>query len=124
MALKEDLIEALTESLRETENFGKLKAALKVELLNILSKSEQPAKRPDYPREIHFLNKLVTEYLLWVGYKSTASILKTESGTDDHPVRRSDLLKELNLKDDGQSDAMPILLNLVSTFQKISESSL
>ncbi|RZF40721.1 hypothetical protein LSTR_LSTR008670 [Laodelphax striatellus] len=124
MALKEDLIEALTESLRETENFGKLKAALKVELLNILSKSEQPASRPEYPKEIHFVNKLIREYLKWVIDKSTASILQTESGMDDSPVSRSDLLKELNLKDDGQSDDMPILLNLVSTFQKISESSL
>ena len=76
--LKEILwILAVRDSLEADGQLGRLKAEMRTEVMRLLDGSSTSAriKNIESPRNVLIMNELVREYLDWIGYKYTASVL-------------------------------------------------
>ncbi|XP_029433023.1 lisH domain-containing protein FOPNL [Rhinatrema bivittatum] len=114
MATVAELKAVLKDTLEKRGVLGQLKARIRAEVFNALDDQREP--RPSLCHENLLINELIREYLEFNQYKYTASVLSAESGQPEVPLDRQFLINELNIVEDPNRRAMPLLYGILSQF--------
>eukprot|EP01086_Lenisia_limosa_P003210 TRINITY_DN17514_c0_g1_i1.p1 TRINITY_DN17514_c0_g1~~TRINITY_DN17514_c0_g1_i1.p1 ORF type:complete len:141 (-),score=25.14 TRINITY_DN17514_c0_g1_i1:14-436(-) len=109
MASMEDLKQALRDNLDQRGVLDSMRAQIRSEIFNSLD--EQDTKRPALSHEVVLLNELVLEYLNFVGYNHTSSVMRPESGQPIAAISREDIADELNLPSEVSRQNVPLLFS-------------
>ncbi|XP_030068132.1 centrosomal protein 20 [Microcaecilia unicolor] len=114
MATVAELKAVLKDTLEKRGVLGQLKARIRAEVFSALDDHHEP--RPPLCHENLLINELIREYLEFNQYKYTASVLHAESGQPEVPLDRQFLIHELNIVEDPNRKAIPLLYGILSQF--------
>jgi len=67
-------------SLKESSTWNSFASTVETEIKKILEEKDvtnKTEKKPEQSETIELINKLISEYMDWMGYKSTNSMFKT-----------------------------------------------
>ncbi|XP_043279741.1 centrosomal protein 20 [Venturia canescens] len=126
MATEKDLMNAVRDSLESDGVLGRLKAEMRTEVMRLLG---GPSNKPnritkiESPPNVILMNELVREYLDWIGYKYTSSVLIAECKLSKQPLDRSFLLRDLGVRDSATTKNLPLLYSLVETTKSANNAS-
>ncbi|KAM4697631.1 LOW QUALITY PROTEIN: centrosomal protein 20 [Rhinophrynus dorsalis] len=115
MATVADLKAVVKDTLEKRGVLGNLKAKVRAEVFEALDDRREP--KPVLSPENLLINELIREYLEFNKYKYTASVLTAETGLSDVPLDRQ-FLKELNIVENSNAQAVPLLYGMLSHFLK------
>ncbi|XP_046733832.1 centrosomal protein 20 [Diprion similis] len=124
MATEKDLINAVRDSLEADGKLGSMKAEMRTEVMKLLdgSSKNQKSTRPHPPHDILVLNELIREYLDWIGYKYTSTVLMAECELPKQPIERTFLAQDLGVKENDKTKSSPLLFSLVETFKTLKNT--
>ncbi|NXY84004.1 FOPNL protein, partial [Alcedo cyanopectus] len=108
------MVIVLRDTLEKRGALGEIKARIRAEVFNALD--DQSVPRPPLSHENLLINEIIREYLEYNKYKYTASVLTAESGQPEVPLDRQFLAKELNIVEDTNGKAVPLLYGIISHF--------
>ncbi|NWX50131.1 FOPNL protein, partial [Steatornis caripensis] len=108
------MVVVLKDTLEKRGALGQIKARIRAEVFNALDDQSEP--RPPLSHENFLINELIREYLEYNKYKYAASVLTAESGQPEMPLDRQFLAKELNIVEDANGKAVPLLYGILSHF--------
>ncbi|XP_001603530.1 lisH domain-containing protein FOPNL [Nasonia vitripennis] len=121
MATGKDLIDAIRTSLEADGELGQIKAEMRTKVMKLLEGSQRSSgsKLPKSPQEVLILNELIREYLDWMGYKYTSTVLVSECELSKQPLDRSFITKDLGTVETEKTKELPLLFCLVETFKEL-----
>jgi len=125
MATERDLINAVRHSLEEDGALGRFKAEMRTEVMRLLDDSSKSNRNRNVerPRNVVLMNELIREYLDWMGYKYTSSVLISECDLSKQPLDRSFLLQDLGVRDNETTKKIPLLFSLVETTKALNDAN-
>lgn len=73
-------------SLEADGDLGQMKAEMRTIVMKLLEGSNKSSrsKHPKSPNEVLIINELIREYLDWMGYKYTSSVMVTGDRKSNH----------------------------------------
>ncbi|XP_058795400.1 centrosomal protein 20 [Phymastichus coffea] len=124
MASGKELIDAVRSSLEADGELSQIKAEMRTKVMKLLEGSNRSSKpkHPKSPHEVLLINELIREYLDWMGYKYTSSVLVTECELSKQPLNRIFITKSLGTIDTEKTKDLPVLFSLVETFKELKEA--
>ncbi|XP_014217792.1 lisH domain-containing protein FOPNL [Copidosoma floridanum] len=124
MATGKELIDAVRNSLEADGELSRMKAEMRTKVMKLLEGSHKSSRssQPKSPHEVLILNELIREYLDWMGYKYTSSILVSESDLSKQPLDRTFITKELGAVETEKTKELPLLFCLVETIKEIQNA--
>nr|XP_018916378.1 PREDICTED: lisH domain-containing protein FOPNL [Bemisia tabaci] len=120
MATRDELYEAVKETLEQEGVLRKIKAQVQSEVTKMLFESVPSSpQRPGLPQDLVLINELVKQYLEWIGYSYTLPIFNIESGCTGQ-LSQEELAQKFNMKLSEKTKKVPLLYSLVMTAKKPS----
>lgn len=120
MATEKDLINAVRESLKAGGELGRIKAEMRTEVIKLLDNSnrEDKSKIPKPPHTVMLMNELVREYLNWMEYKYSSTVLVAEADLPRQPLDRALLVQGLGVREAEKGESLPLLCSIVDTLSR------
>ncbi|XP_015376043.1 PREDICTED: uncharacterized protein LOC107170437 isoform X2 [Diuraphis noxia] len=116
------LLEVVKQSLKNGPNWDTFTSTVENEIKKILREKGviniTTEKKPVPSETIELINKLITEYMDWMGYKLTNSMFKKELGTElNTNGYRKQMTSLLCLEDNDETLKLPLLTVLITMFK-------
>ncbi|XP_012250834.2 centrosomal protein 20 [Athalia rosae] len=126
MATEKDLMNAVRDSLEADGQLGRIKAEMRTEVMKLLEGGGKHKKsnRLSPPHDVLVLNELIREYLDWIGYKYTSTVLIAECELSKQPMERTFLAQDLGVKETDKSKSLPLLFSLIETFKNLKNNQI
>ncbi|XP_011501936.1 PREDICTED: lisH domain-containing protein FOPNL [Ceratosolen solmsi marchali] len=124
MATRKDLIDAflaVRTSLDADGELSQIKAAMRTKVMKLLEGSHRSSRSKclKSPREVLIINELIREYLDWMGYKYTSTVLISECELSKQPLDRTFINKDLGTVETEKTKDVPLLFCLIETLKEI-----
>ncbi|KAJ8667353.1 hypothetical protein QAD02_009015 [Eretmocerus hayati] len=121
MASGKELIDAVRFSLEADGELSQMKAEMRTKIMKLLEGTQKSSKsnQPKSPQEVLILNEMIREYLDWMGYKYTSTVLVSECDLSKQPLDRSLIAKDLGTTETDKTKELPLLFCLVETFKEM-----
>ncbi|XP_022181194.1 uncharacterized protein LOC111041266 [Myzus persicae] len=116
------LHEVVKQSLKDGPNWNNFALTVETEIRKILKEkrviNSTTEKKPEQSETIELINKLISEYMDWMGYKLTNSMFKKELGTElKTNGYRKQMTSLLCLEDSDETLKLPLLTVLITMFK-------
>ena len=119
----EKLKSSLKESLINKGILNKIKAHMRQEIYNILDNDNDNDndnyfnQKPKLTKENIIINELIKEYFIFNGYTFSSNVLQSEVGQTNNNLNRDNIIKELNIIENGNNKNRPLLYTILSGLQ-------
>lgn len=119
----EKLKSSLKESLINKGILNKIKAHMRQEIYNILDNDNDKDnanyfnQKPKLTKENIIINELIKEYFIFNGYTFSSNVLQSEVGQTNNNLNRDNIIKELNIIENGNNKNRPLLYTILSGLQ-------
>ncbi|XP_034952600.1 lisH domain-containing protein FOPNL [Chelonus insularis] len=124
MSTESDLINAVRDSLETDGELRRIKAEVRKKIMNLLDSSpSNRIKHSNLSHNVLLVNELIREYLDWIGYKYTLSVLTSESDLKNHPLDRTTLSEALGIDDGEKTKQLPLLFCVIQTLKNLKTTS-
>ncbi|KAF0760367.1 LisH domain-containing protein [Aphis craccivora] len=120
-AVDAKLHEVVKQSLKDGSNWDSFVSTVETEIRKILENKRvinTTKNKPEQTETIELINKLIFEYMDWMGYKLTNSMFKKELGTElKANSYRKEMISSLDLEDTDETLKLPLLTVLITMFK-------
>ncbi|CAH1737290.1 uncharacterized protein LOC114128491 [Aphis gossypii] len=120
-AVDAKLHEVVKQSLKDGPNWDSFVSTVETEIRKILENKRvinTTKNKPEQSETIELINKLIFEYMDWMGYKLTNSMFKKELGTElKANSYRKEMTSLLDLEDTDETLKLPLLTVLITMFK-------
>ena len=115
----EKLKSSLKESLINKGILNEIKAHMRQEIYNILDNDNDNDinQKPKLTKENIIINELIKEYFIFNGYTFSSNVLQSEVGQTNNNLNRDNIIKELNIIENGNNKNRPLLYTILSGLQ-------
>ncbi|VVC36111.1 LIS1 homology motif,FGFR1 oncogene partner (FOP), N-terminal dimerisation domain [Cinara cedri] len=117
----EELFKAVKQSLIDNSLWNNLISNVETEIIKLFEEKGTISTsniKPQQPEMIELINKLIFEYMDWMGYKLTNSVFMKESGTEIKvKTNRKYMASQLDLEDNDKTLRLPLLTVLLTMFK-------
>ncbi|XP_025198964.1 uncharacterized protein LOC112597219 [Melanaphis sacchari] len=120
-AMDTKLHEVVKQSLKNSPTWNNFVSTVEAEINKILVNKRMISttkNKPEQSETIELINKLISEYLDWMGYELTNSTFKKELGTElKSNGYRNQITSLLGLQDTDKTLNLPLLTVLITMFK-------